>query len=155
MVNQLFLVGMTVKSEPFYLSQENYYMLLLMHIYTELVLLLVLLIVLELFQEDLKVKLEYGKLEDKLRLCKLRWKNTEEESGLFKLEKIMNKLFQPLQMDLVLFGILNHLQDLYVYLNLHYLNKFYTILKNLNYWQQDLIEKSHIGKLLMELLLEC
>ena len=40
--------------------------------------------ILKLFQEEVRDKLEYGKLEKILKQCKLQWNNTEVVSGQFK-----------------------------------------------------------------------
>ncbi|CAD8109147.1 unnamed protein product [Paramecium sonneborni] len=56
------------KLDHFYHNQVDYFMQLMMHIYMVVHLQLVLLIVQELYQEDQKEKLEFGKLENKLKL---------------------------------------------------------------------------------------
>ena len=80
-------------------------MLYQMLIFTEWQLLLQQVIVRELFQEEVKEKLEYFKLENKHRLCWEVWKNIEEEYGVYKSGKIMNKQLVQVLMVHVLFGI--------------------------------------------------
>lgn len=125
-------------------------------IFMESLLLTLLLIIRELFPEEMKEKSEFSKLEDKLKLWKLQWKNIEEEFGQYKFELLMTKPLVLLLMDLVLFGISETSLESIVFktlINLS-LNKFYIILMKVNSLLLDLIEKSLIELLMMDKLLE-
>jgi hypothetical protein len=67
MENPLSLDGAMEKLEHFYLNQENYCMLLMTPIITDVLQLLPHQMGRELFQEVLKVKLEFGKYLNKLK----------------------------------------------------------------------------------------
>ncbi|CAD8076623.1 unnamed protein product [Paramecium primaurelia] len=72
-----------------------------------------------------------------------------------RVRRIMSKELVLVQMGLVLFGILNHLPELCVYLKVLYSNWFCIILKRVNYQLLEVIEKLLIGKSLMDELQEC
>lgn len=129
-------------------------MLLMMLIITDAQLLQQLLMVPELFLEVLKVKSEYGKFPNKLKLCRPHLRNIEVESGPFKLVKIILKLYQLVVMVHVLSGILNLILDFYVCLNQQLSSKPFLTLKSIKFWLLVQIEKSLIGKSMMELLLD-
>ena len=84
-------------------------------------------------QVEPKVKSEYGKLQNKLKLWKLHQNNTEAEFGLFKSVRTTVKQFLQVVMVHALFGILNLILDFYAYSNLQRLSKRYSTHNNIKY----------------------
>jgi len=127
-----------------------------MHIYMVSQHLQLQVIVQELFQVEMKEKLGFGKSDNIHKQWKPLWKSTEVKFGLFRWEKIMNHALVPVRMVPVLSGILKNSKEICVFLNKHFSNKYYIILRKANYWQLVQIERSHTGPhLTIKELLEC
>lgn len=123
MVNQLYLAGLMERLEPSCLNLVNYCMLLMMLIIMDVLLLLLHLMVKELSLEELRDKLEFGELQNKLKLWRPLWKSIEDKYGQYKLINKILKLLVQVVMDLASSGILKIIQEYYVYFSQLHLNK--------------------------------
>jgi hypothetical protein len=143
------------KLEPSFLNQENFSTSSMMLTTMESPLSPSLQIAKELFQEVWKERLEYGESDLKLKLWRHLSKNTEEESVILELVKILTKLFHHLLMGLALFGTSRLILESFASLNRPCSNKYFTIQMNRSFLLQDQIERSFIGTAMTDKLFEC
>lgn len=98
------------------------------------------------FQVEPKEKSESGKSPSKLKLCRYHSKNIAVESGLSKSARTTPKLYLQAAMDHASSGISKNTPVCYACLKLQLSSRRSSILKNIKFWLQVLIERYLIGK---------